>query len=222
MMLACDGMFSEVRKQMFPNASVIKYTKVISTGGYANVPELSEPLDSIRMTFGKSGFFSYSVSDKGEVWWFNNYFREQEPKPKEIEKTLNTEIQNHLAKIHQNDDPLFSKIIKNSHQIIAYPIYDVPKLLQWYKGRVCLIGDAAHGISPHSGQGASLALEDTIIIAELLKLHKNYASVFQLFQTERQCRVERVIRSSRKIGGVKTKNNPVIAWFRDRLIGFFY
>ncbi|MEI2273139.1 FAD-dependent monooxygenase [Sphingobacterium sp. ML3W] len=220
-MLACDGMFSEVRNQLFSNASVIRYTKVISTGGYANLPELSEPLDCIRMNFGERGFFTYSVSDKGEVWWFNNYFREQEPKPKEVEKTLNTEIQDYLANIHQHDDPLFSKIIKNSHQIIAYPIYDVPKLLHWYKGRVCLIGDAAHGISPHIGQGASLALEDTIVIAELLKLNKDYAQAFQLFQAERQSRVERVIRSARKVGNTKTKNYPITAWFRDRLIGFF-
>ncbi|QIH34194.1 NAD(P)/FAD-dependent oxidoreductase [Sphingobacterium sp. DR205] len=219
--LACDGMFSEVRNQLFPNASVIRYTKVISTGGYANLPELSEPLDSIRMNFGQRGFFAYSVSDKGEVWWFNNYFREQEPKPREIEKTLHTEIREYLANIHQHDDPLFSKIIKNSHQIIAYPIYDVPKLSQWYKGRVCLIGDAAHGISPHIGQGASLALEDTVVIAELLKLNKDYAQAFQLFQAERQSRVERVIRSARKVGNTKTKNNPITAWFRDHLICFF-
>ncbi|MBT2564142.1 FAD-dependent monooxygenase [Pedobacter sp. ISL-68] len=220
-MIGCDGMFSEVRNQLFPEVSAIKYTKLISTGGYAKIPELSAPLDSIRMTFGERGFFAYSVSDKGEVWWFNNYFREQQPKPQEIEKTLKTEIQDHLINVHKNDDPLFSKIIRNSHEIIAYPIYDLPKLSHWYKGRVCLIGDAAHGISPHIGQGASLALEDTVVIAELLKLHEDYRTVFQIFQSKRQPRVEKVIKSARKVGDTKTKTNPIAAWFRDRLIGFF-
>lgn len=220
-MIGCDGMFSEVRNQLFPEVSAIQYTKLISTGGYAKIPELSKTLDSIRMTFGERGFFAYSVSDKGEVWWFNNYFREQQPKPQEIEKTLKTEIQDHLADVHKNDDPLFSKIIKNSHEIIAYPIYDVPKILHWHKGRICLIGDAAHGISPHIGQGASLALEDTVVIAELLKSHKDYGTAFQIFQSERQPRVEKIIKSARKIGDTKTKTNPIAAWFRDRLIGFF-
>lgn len=220
-MIGCDGMFSEVRNQLFPEVSAIKYTKLISTGGYAKIPELSEPLDSIRMTFGERGFFAYSVSDRGEVWWFNNYFREQQPKPKEIEKTLKTEIQDYLVNVHKNDDPLFSKIIRNSHEIIAYPIYDVPKLSHWYKDRICLIGDAAHGISPHIGQGASLALEDTVVIAELLKLYKDYRTAFQIFQARRQPRVEKVIKSARKVGDTKTKTNPIAAWFRDRLIGFF-
>lgn len=220
-MIGCDGMFSEVRNQLFPEVSAIKYTKLISTGGYAKIPKLSEPLDSIRMTFGERGFFAYSVSDKGEVWWFNNYFREQQPKPQEIEKTLKTEIQDYLVNVHKNDDPLFSEIIRNSHEIIAYPVYDVPKLSHWYKGRICLIGDAAHGISPHIGQGASLALEDTVVIAELLKLHEDYRTAFQIFQARRQPRVEKVIKSARKVGDTKTKTNPVAAWFRDRLIGFF-
>ena len=220
-MIGCDGMFSELRNQLFPESSVLKYTKLISTGGYAKIPELSKPLDSIQMTFGERGFFAYSVSDKGEVWWFNNYFREQQPKPQEIEKTLKTEIQDHLADVHKNDDPLFSKIIKNSYEIIAYPIYDVPKLSHWHKGRVCLIGDAAHGISPHIGQGASLALEDTVVIAELLKSQKDYRTAFEIFQSERQPRVEKVIKSARKVGNTKTKTNPIAAWFRDRLIGLF-
>lgn len=221
MIIGCDGMFSEVRNQLFPEKSVIRYTKLISTGGYAKIAELSEPLDSIRMTFGERGFFAYSVSDKGEVWWFNNYFRDQEPKPKETEKILKDEIKDHLADIHRNDDPLFSRIIRNSYEIIAYPVYDLPRLSKWYKGKVCLIGDAAHGISPHIGQGASLALEDTVVIAEQLQLNKVCEAAFQVFQSERQPRVEKIIKNARKVGNTKTKTNPITAWFRDLFIGFF-
>jgi len=221
LLIGCDGMFSEVRKQLFPEVSALRYTKLISTGGYARLPGLSTPLDSIRMTFGERGFFAYSVSNNGEIWWFNNYFREEQPKPHEIEGILKPEIQDHLARVHQNDDPVFSRIIRNSYEIIAYPIYDVPRLEHWYKGRICLIGDAAHGISPHIGQGASLALEDTAVLAGLLKTHADHRLAFQAFQSERQPRVEKVIRSARKVGDTKTKTNPVAAWFRDRLIGFF-
>lgn len=219
--IGCDGMFSEVRKQLFPGTSSLKYTKLISTGGYAKIAELSKPMDSIQMTFGERGFFAYSVSNKGEVWWFNNYFREQQPGPHEIESSLKSEIRNHLLGVHKQDDPLFSKIIENSYEIIAYPIFDVPKLSAWHKGRVCLIGDAAHGISPHIGQGASLALEDTEVLADLLGKHTGYEAAFSAFQTERQPRVEKIIKSARKVGDTKTKTNPVAAWFRDRLLGFF-
>lgn len=38
----------------------------------------------------------------------------------------------------------------------------------WYRGRVVLIGDAAHATTPHLGQGAGMAIEDAIVLAELL------------------------------------------------------
>lgn len=221
LMIACDGIFSAVRHCLFPDLSVLRYSKLISTGGYAWLPELAKQSESIQMTFAERGFFAYSVSDKGEVWWFNNYFRAQEPDPAEIRKTLKTEIQQQLLDIHKNDDPLFSKIIANSHEIIAYPVYDLPTLPKWSKGRVCLIGDAAHGISPHIGQGAALALEDTLVLAELLKNCRDYQKAFELFQSLRQPRVEKIIKSARKVGDTKTKTNPVAAWFRDRLLGYF-
>lgn len=75
--------------------------------------------------------------------------------------------------------------------------------------------------SPDIGQGASLALEDTVVIAEFLKLYKDHKTAFQIFQSKRQPRVEKVIKSARKVGGTKTKTNLIAVWFRDRLMGFF-
>ncbi len=221
LLIACDGMFSSVRSFLFPDTSFLHYTKLISTGGFAHVPGLSTPSTAIRMCFGERGFFAYSVSDRGEVWWFNNYYREVEPGRSETELSLKEEIKHKLLEIHKNDDPLFSEIIKHTDDIIAYPVYDLPKLPNWYKGRVCLIGDAAHGISPHVGQGASLALEDTLVLSHYLEKEKNFSAAFQNFQDERKPRVEKVIKTAQKVGNTKSKTNPIAAWFRDRLIGFF-
>lgn len=220
-LIACDGMFSSVRNYLFPDASFLRYTKLISTGGFARVPGLNKPSTAIQMCFGERGFFAYSVSDLGEVWWFNNYYREAEPGRSETELSLKEEIKHKLLEIHRNDDPLFSEIIKHTEDIIAYPVYDLPKLPDWHKGRVCLIGDAAHGISPHVGQGASLALEDTLVLSCLLKEEEHFSTAFQKFQDQRQPRVEKVIKTAQKVGNTKSKVNPVAAWFRDRLIGFF-
>ncbi len=132
-LIACDGTFSTIRKKIFPTAAKPTYTKNISTGGYARLPELPAPLDCINMTFGERGFFAYSVSNQGEIWWFNNYYRENEPSKYETQTTLKEEIKNRLLDIHKNDDPVFSRIINASKEIIAYPVYDIPRLENWYK-----------------------------------------------------------------------------------------
>ena len=58
--------------------------------------------------------------------------------------------------------------MSNTKQIMRTAIYDVPSLPAWHAGRVMLLGDAAHAMSPAGGQGASLALEDAMLVGKLL------------------------------------------------------
>ena len=220
-LVACDGTFSLVRRQLFPKEDKPSYTKIISTGGYARLDKLSKPTDSINMTFGERGFFAYAVSNKGEIWWFNNYYRETEPTREEFQRTIKEEIKSYLLELHKNDDPVFSEIICASDDMIVYPVYDIPHLKRWYMGNICLIGDAAHAVSPHVGQGASLALEDTAILAGFLSKETKVEDAFKKFQEARQGRVKKIIKSARKIGDNKSKPSPIATWFRDKFIGGF-
>jgi 2-polyprenyl-6-methoxyphenol hydroxylase-like FAD-dependent oxidoreductase len=220
-LLGCDGAFSAVRKSAFPKAPKPVYTKNISTGGFACMAELQTPTKGINMTFGERGFFAYAVANNGEVWWFNNYHREKEPTKEEIKTSLRDEIKMYLLDLHKNDDPLFASIIEASHQLVVYPVYDIPKLEKWHTDRICLLGDAAHATSPHVGQGASLAMEDTVCLAKALLENTSAKEAFAEFQSKRKERVEKIIKGARKIGDAKSKPNPVAVWFRDRLLKFF-
>jgi 2-polyprenyl-6-methoxyphenol hydroxylase-like FAD-dependent oxidoreductase len=52
--------------------------------------------------------------------------------------------------------------------IVYSPISDVTLPLPWFKGRVGVLGDAAHACAPHITQGAAMALEDGVVLAEML------------------------------------------------------
>ena len=221
MLFGCDGAFSAVRNTAFPSADKPVYTKDIGTGGFAYLPELNQQTAGLNMTFGERGFFGYGISNKGEVWWFNNYYREKEPTKEEIRTVLDKEIRTYLLDLHKNDDPLFSKIITASHQLSIYPVYDIPKLNQWSTERICLIGDAAHATSPHVGQGASMAMEDTVTVVKCLQENRDTGTAFKKFQAIRQPRVERIIKESRKSGDSKSKPSAIATWFRDIFLKFF-
>lgn len=221
LLFGADGTFSVVRNTVFPEAVKPEYNRTISTGGYARLPHFREPLPAIQMTFGEKAFFAYTVSNKGEIWWFNNYFRKNEPRREEMSAIMKNEIISGLLEIHKNDDPLINEIIRASYDFLAYPIYDIPKLSRWHTKRVCLLGDAAHAIAPHSGQGASLALEDTVCIVNCLKSENTSYEAFSKYQKLRQPRVEKIIRNTRKIGNQKSKPNKIGTWFRDKMLSFF-
>src|SRR5262249_22422796 len=57
------------------------------------------------------------------------------------------------------------ELISATEMWLRTPIHDVPTLPTWKSGRVLLLGDAAHAMSPAAGQGASFALEDTLLFA---------------------------------------------------------
>jgi 2-polyprenyl-6-methoxyphenol hydroxylase-like FAD-dependent oxidoreductase len=220
-LIACDGAHSVCRKILFPNAPKPIYTQQLSTGATVQMNGSTPDFGQIKMVFGKQAFFAYAVSNWGEVWWFNNFYREKEPSRKEMNTTLQQEIKSYLLQIHKNDPEPIVDIIQQTDHIFAYPIYEMPSLCQWHSERVCLIGDAAHATAPHIGQGASLALEDTIVLANCIRQHKNLWQAFAEFQALRQPRVEKLIKSARKIGNQKSKPNPMATFFRNLFLRYF-
>ncbi|MFS8513560.1 MAG: FAD-dependent monooxygenase [Planifilum fulgidum] len=102
-----------------------------------------------------------------------------------------------------------------------YPIYDVPFQPAWHRGPVVLIGDAAHATSPHAGQGASMALEDAIVLAQCLRDLPDPSEAFAAYESLRRQRAEKVVRYSRSIGNNKAVSNPILLWLRDMTMPFF-
>lgn len=110
-------------------------------------------------------------------------------------------------------------ILRSATELLRGPIHDVPSLPAWWKDRVLLIGDAAHATSPHAGQGASLALEDAMELAKLLRNAQcGHEQVFLRFAEERRGRVERIIAEGRKRGDRKRNLTPAAARIRDLVI----
>jgi 2-polyprenyl-6-methoxyphenol hydroxylase-like FAD-dependent oxidoreductase len=105
--------------------------------------------------------------------------------------------------------------------IIAYPIYDIFRQPIWHQGSVVLVGDAIHAISPNAGQGASLAVEDAIVLAKCLRDREELSQAFATYERLRRERVERMVRYGRSAGQGKVMTNAIQVWFRDLLTPFF-
>ena len=93
---------------------------------------------------------------------------------------------------------------------IAYrPITSVIVSAPWYRDRVILIGDAAHTTTPHMAAGAGIAIEDAIVLAELLQSEKTAARALEAFMTRRFDRCRTVVENSLQLGEwEKAPNTP--------------
>jgi len=78
----------------------------------------------------------------------------------------------------------------------------------WHKGRVVLLGDAVHATTPHLGQGAGMAIEDAIVLAEELAAQDTPEAAFQAFQARRFDRCAYITRVSRALGDAQLGKGP--------------
>ena len=88
----------------------------------------------------------------------------------------------------------------------------------WGRGPVLLVGDAAHASTPNMGQGAAMALEDTLVLAEQLAQKRPLADTLAAFEARRRPRALWVQRQSWRIGRVAQWEGRVACRLRDALV----
>jgi 2-polyprenyl-6-methoxyphenol hydroxylase-like FAD-dependent oxidoreductase len=91
-------------------------------------------------------------------------------------------------------------------------------LRSWGNGRVTLLGDAAHPVLPHTGQGAAQALEDAVALGLVLAPSGNIEEVLRHYERVRMGRTRRFVKLGPRIARVTTTRNPLIQFARTSAI----
>jgi 2-polyprenyl-6-methoxyphenol hydroxylase-like FAD-dependent oxidoreductase len=90
--------------------------------------------------------------------------------------------------------------ITDPNGVVYRPMEPLLLPAPWYRGRVLLIGDAAHSTTPQLNQGASIAIEDATLLAQLLPQERPLQDLFEEFMRRRFSRCEFVVNTSNQIG----------------------
>lgn len=220
-LIGADGVRSATRQHILPRAEA-SYTGLIGIGGFtpfAAVPSFRS--STVTLVFGQRGFFGYCGGNSGSAMWWTNLFREKEFTRDELQHIdLDTIRGEMLQRFGEYQEPVPS-FARHTDNILRINVYDVLSLPRWHKGRVILIGDAAHAVSPNAGQGASMALEDAMYLAKLLRDLRTYSEAFARFETDRKPRVEKIVAEGRRRGRDKTVVGPLEQKIRELMMRVF-
>lgn len=217
LLIGADGLHSQARRQIDPDATPPRYTGQLSVGGIARGPFEPTP-NAYQMIFGKRGFFGYSVRPFGETYWFANVAEAVAPTREQLAATSVDDWKRRLIELFADDAGPAAEMIRHTEtELAAYPLFDMPTVRRWHRGRMVLLGDAAHATSPSSGQGASMAIEDAVELARCLRDQPNVERAFAAYESLRRARVERVVRYSKRVGSTKVIG-PVGRYFRDLMM----
>jgi FAD-dependent urate hydroxylase len=215
-LIGADGVWSRVRRaaglDVWPS-----FTGLLNVGGRSRTDRPATP-GEMHMVWGRRAFFGYTIRETGEAWWFANVGESQEPERGALEGLAERDWQRRLGDLFQGDPPIVADLLAGARDVGAYPIHDLPSLPAWGRGRVALIGDAAHATSPSSGQGASMALEDAIVLGRCVRDLGPTAGALRRFEDLRRARAERVVAMGRRRGAYKAPGGPVSLFLRDLLM----
>jgi 2-polyprenyl-6-methoxyphenol hydroxylase-like FAD-dependent oxidoreductase len=96
--------------------------------------------------------------------------------------------------------------IRTPDQIICRPVFSMIMPPPWHRGRVLVLGDAAHMTTPQLASGASIAIEDSVVLARLLAADAPLASVLEDFTQRRYDRCRMIVENSEQLG--EWEKNP--------------
>lgn len=221
-LIGTDGIHSRVRNYIDASA-IPTYSGQMGVGGSLPKAKLGPEAKDIYMpcmVLGKLNSFAFMPCDNaGErIGCFATIETKERSREgwNQLQADKDT-VQSYLRSHHEHErwPAIVHRASENIDKdtLTLWPYYRVPKLKSWTSpsGRVVLIGDAAHAMPPTGGQGAAMAFEDAITLADTFTRMNTKDSDLQRllmsWQTERQQRIEKILAFTAR-GGDMRKASP--------------
>jgi salicylate hydroxylase len=186
--VAADGIHSELRPCVFPPSKPVFHGTICYRGLVSRERLPDWPMDRWQMWAGPSKhFLVFPVRHREMVNYVGFVPADQEMK----ESWSAAGDPDVLRREFEGWDPRIGSVLKEVDKTFRWALYDREPLPTWTKGRLTLLGDAAHPMLPHLGQGANQAIEDGMALATILGQVDNAAVPAALLAYER-LRRERV------------------------------
>jgi len=212
LLVVADGIHSSIRTEWFPQMTP-SYLGYTAWRGICHFDH-----DRVGSRWGEwlgTGIrFGITPLASGQIYWF----------------ATRNQAEHHMIAPHDRQtallqlfagwaDPVPAIIQATpSTGILQHDIHQLPALPHWVDGRIALLGDAAHAMSPNLGQGGCQAIEDALTLATALTHHNTVPAALQHYQRERKPYVEQIAQASYQAGRLLTVGHPILCTLRNQLL----
>jgi len=193
---------------MWPQARPPRYA------GYTAWRTVTPPLsiEDASETWGRGMRFGYASLPDGRVYCYATANVPAGGRAGDEQAEL-AELRSRFADWHE---PI-PTLLRATTNVLRHDIYELPNLPSFVRGRVALVGDAAHAMTPNLGQGACQGVEDVATLATLLDAYE-IPEALARYDALRRPHTQAVARQSRQAGWLGQWRSPLAVAIRDRLL----
>ncbi|MFE5283941.1 FAD-dependent monooxygenase [Nocardia sp. NPDC056611] len=201
--VGADGIHSMVRRTVCgavePRYSGYTAWRVVVTP--------AEPIGDMGESWGRGERFGYGTLPDGRVYCFATANL-----PAGTEGGGLSELRARFGSWHEPIPMLLAAA--DDTALLEHDLYDLPPLKAFTAGRIALVGDAAHAMTPNLGQGACQALEDAVVLARVAAEGGDLTP----YDTLRRPRTQMIVQRSRSIGAIGQLSSPLAVLARNAIL----
>lgn len=212
LVVAADGINSRLRRTLWENPGRVRYSGI--TAWRAVTPTAWPEELTSGITWGPGQEFGAVELGDGRVYWFGA-----------VNAPRGQRAADEMAEVHRIfghwHDPIPRLLDATpADAVLRHDLFHLDPLPESFvHGRVVLLGDAAHAMTPHLGQGACQAVEDAVVLAAVLDEHGDLDEALAAYDAQRRPRTRAVARTSRLSGRIGQQlSNPLAVAARNRLL----
>jgi 2-polyprenyl-6-methoxyphenol hydroxylase-like FAD-dependent oxidoreductase len=203
LVVGCDGIYSTVRSLAFDRWPAASFTGLAVWR--ATMPRPKE-IDCMQMFYGRNTKAGVNPHARDEMFLFLvqpiNDARRIAP------ERMHLVLRELLSDFSADAMSYAREHITDPAKIDYRPMNAFLMPAPWYRGRVLVIGDAAHTTTPHLATGAGIAIEDAVVLAELMATEPSIPRLLERFMTRRFDRCRLVVETAVKLG--EMEKDPAI------------
>jgi 2-polyprenyl-6-methoxyphenol hydroxylase-like FAD-dependent oxidoreductase len=203
LIVAADGIYSKTRAKLFPEVTGPQQTGLAIWRALAPRPE---GISTTQLHFGgPQGLVG--ICPINDVHCYVYCMHEAVPGERRDPSTLHEQLREKIKGYGGLIPALAAQI--NDPRLISYrPIEWMLIARPWHRGRVVLIGDAAHANPPNVAQGAAMGIEDAVVLAEQVTAPGTFEGAMARFMARRWERVKLVVEVSCSVAKNEVEHTP--------------